>query len=928
MKYFMKHLLLSLLITTLTFGTINSSFGQSGCVEIESILVNSCAPGAGLTEGLNEMMRFRVGATPLNVSDLALQWANTNLAFNGLRQDAGTAQKTLEFNLTITSCGFMREPVLGVLPANSQVLLVTSYNVNTNTNFFQNLSDTLTIIYANESTNSGHFLNYVPNANPNIQTTRISFPTISGCMDEVSYFRTSLITTAGLIGDEDGARVDFTDDGVPTYLNIGCVAPVNIFSAAFNVPPICNTTELIQLDDYVTGAAGGTWSGTGVTNGVLDPSQITGSVDITYTVTSDICQQTVSVTNTVLVSGNISASWVGPEAFCFDSDPVDLNLYVTGTPGGSWSGIGVSGSVFNPFGVFGSANLTYTVTSGSCTVTSMQSIPNYWITATFTPPSQLCGSSSPIDLTQYINNSETGSFSGPGVAGTSLITAGLSGIIDITYTATSSICSSAIVASIEISGNADASWDAPEFICSSGAPINLNELLTGTPGGQWSGTGVLGSSFDPTGVVGNVDITYMIGSGDCNASETHTIIVGDLPQLNITGQFEYCGDETPTALTANAVQDGIVTWYADESLTVLLATGPTYTPATTTSATYYAYQSFGDCSSALSSVEIISSTPPNAPITETSVVFCEGESIPAVNATSLNSIQWYSDATLQNLLGTEPTYQPETGTTQLYVVASNHGCVSEAVLVEFSSVPTESAQLSSTGSTICNGSTVTLTATTSAVGQWSTGASSEEQLIVSQGGVYTVTVVGQCNTSVDEITITDLTVNSNFELASYQGEAPFIVGLTTSGPSAFCDFTIDGVIVNPNSSNQISFLEAGVFSLLHTCDNQGCVSETTREVTVGDGTFTLEIPNSFTPNGDGFNDFFKPKVATGISEYRAVMFDRWGQEVVQWEGSATSWDGTNKGNPSPDGVYFYVIRGKDLQNNDFERHGSVTLIRN
>jgi gliding motility-associated-like protein len=101
-----------------------------------------------------------------------------------------------------------------------------------------------------------------------------------------------------------------------------------------------------------------------------------------------------------------------------------------------------------------------------------------------------------------------------------------------------------------------------------------------------------------------------------------------------------------------------------------------------------------------------------------------------------------------------------------------------------------------------------------------------------------------------------------------------------------------------------------------------------RIINVSNGNFVLEIPNSFTPNGDGFNDLFKPKVATGILEYRAVMFDRWGQELIQWEGSSTAWDGTFNGNPSPDGVYFYVIRGKDVQNNDFERHGSVTLIRN
>ena len=72
---------------------------QSGCFEIESILVNSCS--FGNEEGRNEMLRFRVGNTPLSTNDMTVAWANTNLPWNGLIQDGSTAQATAAFILWI-----------------------------------------------------------------------------------------------------------------------------------------------------------------------------------------------------------------------------------------------------------------------------------------------------------------------------------------------------------------------------------------------------------------------------------------------------------------------------------------------------------------------------------------------------------------------------------------------------------------------------------------------------------------------------------------------------------------------------------------------------------------------------------------------------------------------------------------------------------
>ena len=76
------------------------------------------------------------------------------------------------------------------------------------------------------------------------------------------------------------------------------------------------------------------------------------------------------------------------------------------------------------------------------------------------------------------------------------------------------------------------------------------------------------------------------------------------------------------------------------------------------------------------------------------------------------------------------------------------------------------------------------------------------------------------------------------------------------------------------------------------------------------------IPNVFTPNGDGKNDYFEipglDDPCAGIS--RLMIFNRWGMKVYESSGSQLKWDGTyNGGNLTP-GVYFYVLEGEDSKN--------------
>lgn len=70
----------------------------------------------------------------------------------------------------------------------------------------------------------------------------------------------------------------------------------------------------------------------------------------------------------------------------------------------------------------------------------------------------------------------------------------------------------------------------------------------------------------------------------------------------------------------------------------------------------------------------------------------------------------------------------------------------------------------------------------------------------------------------------------------------------------------------------------------------------------------LAVPNAFTPNGDGLNDFFAVKNMgyQGIHGFR--IYNRWGQQVFETLDAIRGWDGMFKGQPAAQGVYFYEIK--------------------
>lgn len=89
----------------------------------------------------------------------------------------------------------------------------------------------------------------------------------------------------------------------------------------------------------------------------------------------------------------------------------------------------------------------------------------------------------------------------------------------------------------------------------------------------------------------------------------------------------------------------------------------------------------------------------------------------------------------------------------------------------------------------------------------------------------------------------------------------------------------------------------------------------------------LLIPNAFSPNNDGQNDFFKVCNITNEKLIDFKVFNRWGTILFRTTDPKQGWDGTNKGQMQPLGVYGYVIRIGYADGYVETYKGTVTLIR-
>ena len=179
---------------------------------------------------------------------------------------------------------------------------------------------------------------------------------------------------------------------------------------------------------------------------------------------------------------------------------------------------------------------------------------------------------------------------------------------------------------------------------------------------------------------------------------------------------------------------------------------------------------------------------------------------------------------------------------------------------------------------------------------------------------------------------------------SYTGSAPVHVVFEAhpsdgDGWTAYYEWRVykdaaeEPYIIRYEENTNLDFTESGnIRVILYAKFTQG---DQERESTNEENPFTLTIsestlqmPNAFSPNGDGINDIYKAKDGyQSITEFHAYIYNRWGQKLFEWSNPSEGWDGTYKGKPVKDGIYFCLVKAKGADGKTYNIKRDVNLLR-
>lgn len=182
----------------------------------------------------------------------------------------------------------------------------------------------------------------------------------------------------------------------------------------------------------------------------------------------------------------------------------------------------------------------------------------------------------------------------------------------------------------------------------------------------------------------------------------------------------------------------------------------------------------------------------------------------------------------------------------------------------------------------------------------------------------------------------------------FSGSAPVVAQLNanaenTSGWDAHYEwrFTMDGdtvpYLIRYEENTEYTFTKSGTHRIeLYATFTQGSdVVEYTAEywqdatpITVTISESKLNMPNAFSPNGDGINDVYKAKEGwQSLVEFHAYIYNRWGKMLYEWTDPSQGWDGKYKGKDCKQGVYFCLVKAKGADGRRFNIKTDVNLLR-
>lgn len=333
----------------------------------------------------------------------------------------------------------------------------------------------------------------------------------------------------------------------------------------------------------------------------------------------------------------------------------------------------------------------------------------------------------------------------------------------------------------------------------------------------------------------------------------------------------------------------------------------------------------------LVTVTVLPYSVPSPLVSDTTI--CAGNSV-TLTADGTGTVHWYDQPVGGSSFYVGSVYTtPELTVPVIYYVEMQDTiCKSQRDSLTVDVYPLATAEITAGGPiAFCIGDSVVLSSVQHMEEyRWDPVGFNDSMLMVYETGSYTLTVVdGNGCKAISQplkVTVNQYAESPKVSDATICFEQYAILSAIGSNdiywyevPAAGTPIAIGPTFITPDLTESAIYYVQSYDSL--------CASERiSLTVIVVDCKDSLFIPNIFTPNGDGKNDYFE---IIKVHDYNAqiitlTIFNRWGKKVFEIEGKTEQlkWDGTNNGTKLSDGAYFYVLEGEG-----FKRSGNVTLLR-
>ncbi len=182
---------------------------------------------------------------------------------------------------------------------------------------------------------------------------------------------------------------------------------------------------------------------------------------------------------------------------------------------------------------------------------------------------------------------------------------------------------------------------------------------------------------------------------------------------------------------------------------------------------------------------------------------------------------------------------------------------------------------------------------------------------------YTYTSGGCTITDSENITVNTSPINVHYTIeAETCSEGGILIHVHSTDGSGFYSYSwSDGSVDNP-----LTYAQPGDYTVL-VSDANDCTT-LLGPISISEDLACIEMPNTFTPNGDGTNDTWNLDFSSYGSAHLTI-YSKWGKIVREFNEVNISWDGIFEGNPLPAGTYYYILE----LDSGIVQNGPVTIVR-